>query len=109
MGCAASAPDSTSKRAGKLEQRSLDRRFSREKNEKVPDPGLYDDYVALKLLGQGGTGYTWHYKSRSTGEDVAIKLMKRPQPKITQSNIEREIRVSVHFFLLCACGIPTQI
>lgn len=95
MGCAASTPESKSNRSAKLEKKSFDRRFSREKKEKVPDPGLYDDYVAVKLLGHGGTGYTWHYKDRKTGEDLAIKLMKRPQPKITQPNIEREIRVRV--------------
>jgi serine/threonine protein kinase len=93
MGCGASTVENPSK-VQKIEKKSLDRRFSSEKGEKVPDPGLFDKYVAVKLLGQGGTGLTWHYKDRQTGEDVAIKLMKRPMPRIVLPSIEREIRVS---------------
>eukprot|EP00884_Botryococcus_braunii_P018775 jgi/Botrbrau1/5581/Bobra.97_2s0012.1 len=92
MGCDYSTLDKSSK-VEKLEKRSLDRKFSSNKGEKVPDPGLFDSYHAIKLLGQGGTGLTWHYQDRKSGEDVAIKLMKRPQPRVVLDSIVREIRI----------------
>jgi hypothetical protein len=61
--------------------------------ETIPDPGLWSTHKAIKSLGKGGTGETWLYQNRLTGEEVAIKLMMRPLPKIIEPNIQREIRV----------------
>lgn len=47
----------------------------------------------VKFLGRGGTGDTHLYKDRANGEEVAIKLVKRPVPKVVQPNLLREIRV----------------
>ncbi len=43
---------------------------------------------------QGGTGQTLLYREKATGEQVAIKLIKRPIPKVIMPNILREITVS---------------
>lgn len=68
--------------------------------ETVPDPALQSTLKAIKSLGKGGTGDTWLYIDRATGEEVAVKLMKRPLPRVIQPNIEREIRVgSLKLFL----------
>ena len=64
-----------------------------EKEPDNPDPGLVGTHEAIKFLGRGGTGDTWLYKDRVTGEEVAIKLVKRPVPKVLQPNLLREIRV----------------
>lgn len=44
--------------------------------------------------GQGGTGDTWQFKDLSSGRDVAVKFIKRPLPKVLQTNILREFTVS---------------
>ena len=41
----------------------------------------------------GGTGETFLYKDKVTGELVAVKLIRRPLPKVIQANILREIMV----------------
>jgi len=46
-----------------------------------------------RSLVQGGTGQTLLYKEKATGEQVAIKLIKRPIPKVIMPNILREITV----------------
>ena len=58
-----------------------------------PDNGLKGTHELIKFLGRGGTGDTYLFKDKATGEDVAIKLMKRPLPKVIMPNILREIRV----------------
>lgn len=50
-------------------------------------------YKAVKHLGQGGTGDTWHFKDLSNGRDVAVKFIKRPLPKVLQINILREFSI----------------
>lgn len=59
----------------------------------IPDRGLDAEFEYLKKLGSGGCGDTSLYRERSTGELVAIKLIKRPLPSIVQNNILREITV----------------
>eukprot|EP00884_Botryococcus_braunii_P018776 jgi/Botrbrau1/5582/Bobra.97_2s0013.1 len=61
--------------------------------EPVPDPALQSTLKAVKSLGRGGTGDTWLYIDRATGDELAVKLMKRPLPRVIQPNIEREIRI----------------
>ena len=46
--------------------------------------------------GKGGTGDTWAFLDKRTGEQVAIKFLKRPLPKVLLENIKRE-------FLVCLC------
>lgn len=60
-----------------------------------PDIGLSGSHEFVKFLGRGGTGDTHLYIDRASGEEVAIKLVKRPVPKLVQPNLLREIRVSV--------------
>jgi serine/threonine-protein kinase SRK2 len=43
--------------------------------------------------GKGGTGDTWCFKDLRNGEEVAIKLIKRPLPKLLLQNITREFTV----------------
>ena len=66
-----------------------------------PDFGLKDSHELIKFLGRGGTGDTWLFREKATGDAVAIKLIKRPIPKVVMPNILREIRVSQaydHFY-----------
>ncbi len=58
-----------------------------------PDVGLSGSHQFIKFLGSGGTGETHLYRDRATGEEVAIKCVKRPIPKVVQPNLLREIRV----------------
>ena len=50
--------------------------------------------AACVTAGQGGTGDTWQFKDLSSGRDVAVKFIKRPLPKVLQTNILREFTVS---------------
>ncbi|MCJ1461844.1 hypothetical protein MMC07_000443 [Pseudocyphellaria aurata] len=58
-----------------------------------PDVGLKGTHDLVKFLGRGGTGDTYLFTEKATGEEVAIKLMKRPLPKVIMPNILREIRI----------------
>ena len=66
----------------------------KKQQEEHPDLGLSGSHELVKFLGRGGTGDTWLFNDRATGEEVAIKLVKRPVPKVIQPNLLREIRVS---------------
>ena len=65
--------------------------------EHVCGPDLY-------LCLQGGTGQTLLYKEKATGEQVAIKLIKRPIPKVIMPNILREISVRAPTVACSSCG-----
>jgi serine/threonine-protein kinase SRK2 len=43
--------------------------------------------------GRGGTGDTWAFKHIPSGEDVAVKFIKRPIPKVLLPSITREFVV----------------
>ena len=58
-----------------------------------PDAGLQEEFEHIKLLGSGGTGETHLYKTRRSGELVAIKLVPRPLPRVLHESILREITV----------------
>ena len=85
---------------------------------KVPCLGLCDTHEYIKELGKGGrwcfcvdihpqglcreragtlaaggTGETFLYRDKQSGEQVAVKLIRRPLPKVIQANILREIMV----------------
>lgn len=108
MGCGASTPQTVDTKpqpipASKQQRSEVPPPAPAKKAEQVPDPGLLSTHEAVKPLGKGGTGDAWLYKDRTTGELVAVKLMKRPLPRVVEPHIEREIRVSsllrrlVHF------------
>lgn len=49
------------------------------------------DYI--QQLGKGGTGDTGLFKDLQSGQEVAIKLIKRPLPKVIMPNILREVTI----------------
>jgi serine/threonine-protein kinase SRK2 len=59
----------------------------------APDEMLARNWEYVKHLGKGGSGDTGLFKAVRGGEEVAIKLIKRPLPKIVMPNILREITV----------------
>uniref|UniRef100_A0A7S0R4T5 Protein kinase domain-containing protein n=1 Tax=Chlamydomonas leiostraca TaxID=1034604 RepID=A0A7S0R4T5_9CHLO len=63
------------------------------KKPSTPDFGLASTHEVLKLLGRGGEGETWLCKEKSSGNEVAIKLIKRPIPKPAIAVIKREIKI----------------
>lgn len=65
------------------------------KNAAVPSPlTSADAHLCRPCAGQGGTGDTWQFKDVNNGRDVAVKFIKRPLPKVLQTNILREFTVS---------------
>lgn len=58
-----------------------------------PDFGLKETHDLKKFLGRGGTGDTYLFTDKRNNQPVAIKLIKRPIPKVILPNILREIRV----------------
>ncbi len=63
------------------------------KKPATPDFGLQATHDVVKLLGKGGEGETWLLKVKDGGEEVAIKLIKRPIPKPALAVIKREIKI----------------
>ncbi|GAX76556.1 hypothetical protein CEUSTIGMA_g4002.t1 [Chlamydomonas eustigma] len=63
------------------------------KKSSTPDFGLAATHDVIKLLGKGGEGETWLLKVKETGEEIAIKLIKRPIPKPALAVIKREIKI----------------
>ncbi|DBA96843.1 hypothetical protein WJX82_009463 [Trebouxia sp. C0006] len=61
--------------------------------EKHPDFGLKETHDLKKFLGRGGTGDTYLFTDKRNSQPVAIKLIKRPIPKVILPNILREIRI----------------
>lgn len=66
-----------------------------------PDFGLDETHDLVKFLGKGGHGEIWLFKDKASGEEVAIKLIKRPIPKLVMPDILREIKVRLQ---LCQLG-----
>jgi len=52
-----------------------------------------ENYEQVKHLGKGGTGDTWAFIDKRSGEQVAIKFLKRPLPKVLLENIKREFLI----------------
>ena len=59
----------------------------------APDALLAKSFEYIQQLGKGGTGDTGLFKDLQSGEEVAIKLIKRPLPKVIMPNILREVTV----------------
>lgn len=62
-----------------------------------PDFGLKETHDLKKFLGRGGTGDTYLFTDKRNNQPVAIKLIKRPIPKVILPNILREIRVCLPY------------
>jgi serine/threonine-protein kinase SRK2 len=54
---------------------------------------LAKSFEYIQQLGKGGTGDTGLFKDLQSGEEVAIKLIKRPLPKVIMPNILREVTI----------------
>lgn len=65
----------------------------------APDAMLAKSFEYIQQLGKGGTGDTGLFKDLQSGEEVAIKLIKRPLPKVIMPNILREVTVSLALLL----------
>ncbi|CAK0779486.1 hypothetical protein CVIRNUC_004786 [Coccomyxa viridis] len=91
MGCGGSTP--TKEDVSK--QRSTQQQHPPQQQES-PCLGLEDDYKFKQKLGQGGTGLTYLAEDRKTKELVAIKLIKRPLPRVLEQNILREIVIQAN-------------
>lgn len=59
----------------------------------MPDFALTSTHDVIKLLGRGGEGETWLCKEKETGNEVAIKFIRRPIPKPAIAVIKREIKI----------------
>lgn len=70
-----------------------------------PDFGLSQTHEVVKLLGRGGEGETWLFKDKSTGGEIAIKLIKRPIPKPAIAVIKREIKIQSDLGQACDIGL----
>jgi len=65
----------------------------------APDAMLAKTFEYIQQLGKGGTGDTGLFKDLQSGEEVAIKLIRRPLPKVIMPNILREVTVSLALLL----------
>eukprot|EP01026_Neomeris_dumetosa_P041995 TRINITY_DN34879_c0_g1_i2.p1 TRINITY_DN34879_c0_g1~~TRINITY_DN34879_c0_g1_i2.p1 ORF type:complete len:419 (+),score=37.78 TRINITY_DN34879_c0_g1_i2:178-1434(+) len=94
MGCNVSKYDSSS---GYTNGESIDERQSVMGKEMSStsslDFGLQDSHEMIKLLGKGGTGQTWLCRNISTQQLEAVKLIKRPIPKVLLPMIYQEIKI----------------
>ncbi|KAK9916166.1 hypothetical protein WJX75_009636 [Coccomyxa subellipsoidea] len=89
MGCGASKPEVKEATAAQARPRPTE--------PQVPCLGLLDTHELVKELGKGGTGETFLYRDKQNNNDlVAVKLIKRPLPKVIQANILREIMIQAN-------------
>ena len=57
------------------------------------DFGLEDTHVVLDLLGNGGEGSAWLMQEKRTGRLCAVKLIKRPVPRVLIPFLSGEISI----------------
>ncbi|EIE25720.1 kinase-like protein [Coccomyxa subellipsoidea C-169] len=89
MGCGASKPE--------VREATAAQARSRPAEPQVPCLGLLDTHELVKELGRGGTGETFLYKDKQNNNElVAVKLIRRPLPKVIQANILREIMIQAN-------------
>lgn len=87
MGCASSTP---TKEGGSGSQAAKPRAKG---TTRKPELTIGPNYKPVKHLGTGGTGDTWLFKNVQTGENVAVKFIKRPLPKVLLTNTYREFTI----------------
>lgn len=93
MGCGGSKATSTKKDHGGTTSAASHRAARTKPGDQRSEFDIGPGYKAIKHLGQGGTGDTWHFKDVKNGRDVAVKFIKRPLPKVLQTNILREFTI----------------
>eukprot|EP00798_Chlamydomonas_sp_ICE-L_P019999 gene19999-26712_t len=59
----------------------------------IPDFGISELFEVKTMLGEGGSGQTWLSRDLKTQEEVAIKFIPRPIPKIVLPMIKHEIKI----------------
>ncbi|BDA43928.1 Serine/threonine-protein kinase SRK2H [Coccomyxa sp. Obi] len=90
MGCGASKPEV-------VETKAPAQAPPRQGEKPPPCVGLLDTHKYVKELGRGGTGETFLYEDKENNNElVAVKLIKRPLPKVIQANILREIMIQAN-------------
>lgn len=62
---------------------------------KGPDFGLGEVFDAVEELGEGGSGETWLMVDKEVGRKVAVKLIRRPIPKVLHEMLLHEIQVGL--------------
>eukprot|EP01023_Acetabularia_acetabulum_P069107 TRINITY_DN9929_c0_g2_i1.p2 TRINITY_DN9929_c0_g2~~TRINITY_DN9929_c0_g2_i1.p2 ORF type:complete len:158 (-),score=33.96 TRINITY_DN9929_c0_g2_i1:42-515(-) len=55
--------------------------------------GLKETHKVLELLGTGGTGETWLCRCISSGQLQAVKMIRRPIPKVILPMVLEEIKI----------------
>eukprot|EP00803_Ostreobium_quekettii_P006140 evm.model.scf_58.12 EVM.evm.TU.scf_58.12 scf_58:110984-115751(+) len=60
---------------------------------KGPDFGLQGAFQPIDALGEGGSGETWLMRERDTGRQVAVKMIRRPIPKVLHEMLLHEIQI----------------
>ncbi|KAI3434633.1 hypothetical protein D9Q98_002700 [Chlorella vulgaris] len=90
MGCGSSTP---SKDYGTTSAASHKAARTKGAGDQRSEFDIGPGYKAVSHLGQGGTGDTWLFKETATGAEVAVKFIKRPLPKVLQTNILREFTI----------------
>ena len=56
------------------------------------------------MLGEGGSGETWLCRDKQSGEELAIKFIQRPIPKVVLPMIFHEVKVrSCRCVCACVC------
>lgn len=88
MGCGASSPA----RGGEVTTASDHKAQRTKSGPDIPNFHLGPELTPVKHLGRGGTGDTWLFK-KADGEEVAVKFIKRPLPKVIMINILREFTI----------------
>mmetsp|Transcript_4620 Transcript_4620/g.7936 ORF Transcript_4620/g.7936 Transcript_4620/m.7936 type:complete len:437 (+) Transcript_4620:190-1500(+) len=59
----------------------------------TPDFAISSHYKVLHMLGEGGSGETWLCKNLRTNEEVAVKYIQRPIPKVVLPMIYHEVKI----------------
>eukprot|EP01025_Chloroclados_australasicus_P057464 TRINITY_DN7162_c0_g1_i1.p1 TRINITY_DN7162_c0_g1~~TRINITY_DN7162_c0_g1_i1.p1 ORF type:complete len:429 (-),score=26.56 TRINITY_DN7162_c0_g1_i1:444-1730(-) len=102
MGCNTSKLDSTSFEAvaeSEEEQQSkayVQHKYGSKGSRNIKGDvcfGLQSSHEMIRLLGKGGTGETWLCRNKQTDQLEAVKLIKRPIPKLLLPMIFQEIKI----------------
>mmetsp|Transcript_7770 Transcript_7770/g.19278 ORF Transcript_7770/g.19278 Transcript_7770/m.19278 type:complete len:422 (-) Transcript_7770:514-1779(-) len=59
----------------------------------MPDFAVGQTHKVMRMLGEGGSGETWLCKDLNSGNDVAIKFIQRPIPKVVLPMIFHEVKI----------------
>eukprot|EP01025_Chloroclados_australasicus_P047534 TRINITY_DN533_c0_g1_i1.p1 TRINITY_DN533_c0_g1~~TRINITY_DN533_c0_g1_i1.p1 ORF type:complete len:422 (-),score=65.27 TRINITY_DN533_c0_g1_i1:537-1802(-) len=90
MGCCNSKHD---QQFNEGDQDIMNKELSKSCSIKSDPFGLEHTHEVLESLGRGGTGETWLCRSYKTGQLEAVKLIKRPIPKVIVPMVLEEIKI----------------